>query len=232
MRSKGIVLAVGGLVFLASLGFLLPKGSQASSPLPVAVYNKPTVTVGNTANVSVANTPSVNVANTPSVSVSSMPPVQMNGSVGVTNSLLSPLYVTNALLAPIQVSGNCSYPQGSSTCTLDGVYTVPTGYTAIITYFSGWCGVASGDYFTAAGQLFINGAGPIQTLTAPATGGGTFPYAQSMFGQTTTFYATPGSSITVVFLAFGVQSSGGDSCMFTITGNLAPSSSAVSVARR
>jgi hypothetical protein len=223
MKSKRAVLAMGGLAVLASLGFLLPKRSDASGAVPVQVVNKPTVTVGNTANVSVANTPNVNVANAPSVSVSSMPPVQMSGSVSVENSLQAPLYVT-ASLATFQVGGSCVYPQGSSTCEADDVYEVPSGLTAIVTNYSGACGVIVGDYATAAAQLFISGAGPTQTLTTPATTGGQEPFEQSFFGQYTNFYAPSGSTISAKVLAYGIQNNGSN-CIYTISGSLAPSAS-------
>lgn len=231
MQSKRIVLGVSGLVLLASLGFLLPKRSHASGATPVAVVNKPTVTVGNTANVSVVNTPSVNVANSPSVAVSSMPPVQMSGSVNVANSALTPIFTTLAL-TPVQLSGSCTYPQGSSTCTQDDIYTVPTGSTLIITEYMGFCGVAVGgssvDYGTLAAQLFVNGVGPTQTLTAPASTGGDEPFTMSIFGTNATFYATSGTSLSVEFLAGGIQNNGSN-CGYTIVANLAPISSSSAI---
>ena len=214
MQSKRIALAVGGLL-LGSLGFLLPQRSDASGAVPVGVVNQPTVNVGNTASVAVTNTPSV--------AVSSMPAVQINGSVGVANSLQAPLYVT-ASLASFQVSGSCIYPQGSSTCEADDQYQVPSGLTAIVTNYSGACGVLVGDYATAAAQLFINGVGPTQTLTVPAVSGGQEPFEQSFFGQSTNFYAPSESTISAKFLAYGIQNNGSN-CIYTLSGSLAPSAS-------
>jgi hypothetical protein len=230
--------AVLGFLALPLIGFLLPKHTDASAPTQVDVVNRPTVQVGNTPSVNVSNTPNVNVANqvgiaslpsiqiaSGSVSVSSLPTVQLGGgSVSVSNTAQAPIpTITAADFNPIEVSGNCTFAVNASTCTQDGFYSVPSGFTAVITSFTGVCGLGTNDVPIAAAQLYTQWAGSTQTLTVPATNTGGGYIAFGLFSTTTTFYAAGGTSITVGILAGGSQ--GGqftDNCAYAISGYLTP----------
>jgi hypothetical protein len=229
--------AVLGFLALPLIGFLLPKHTQASAPTQVDVVNRPTVQVGNTPNVNVSNTPNVNVANQVaiaslpsiqiaggSVNVSSLPTVQLSGgSVSVSNTAQAPIpTITAADFNPIEVSGYCTFAVNASTCTQDGFYSVPSGFTAVITSFGGVCGLGGNNVIIVAAQLYTQWGGSTQTLTVPATNTGSGFLAFGLFSTTATFYAAGGTSITAGILAGGAQGGSTDNCGYSMSGYLTP----------
>jgi len=228
------LLTVFGLLALPLLGFLLPQHTEASSPLQVGVVNKPTVTGGNTPNVNVVNTPNVNVSNTPYVNVAnqvgiaSLPDIQIAGGSMSVSSVVSPVNVFSyADLYPIEAGGKC-LSNGGTQCTQDNFYTVPNGFNAVISDFTGLCG--TGNIISA--QLVAQWGGMTQNYTAPLTpinaavyaNGGSFiltvAYDWTVTGAK--FYAAAGTPVTP-----NVASNPGDQgygCSYTISGYLVPTS--------
>jgi hypothetical protein len=215
------LLAVFGLLALPLLGFLLPKRTQASSPVPVDVVNKPTVQVGNTPNVNVAN----------QVGISSMPDVQISGgSVNIANGLTSPVNViAPADLYPIEASGQCNFPAGSSQCTQDGLYAVPAGYHAVITDSTGACTI-EGVTLSSAQLLATWSGNPVSFTSEVVNGPGFGAYFAGWSTIGARFYADAGTSIS--FVATAASATQNSFCSYTIAGYLVPITASSSIGLR
>lgn len=207
MKPKRIALAVAGLAVLYMLSFLLSKPTHAStpsSPVPVQVVNKPTVTVGNTLNVQVANTPNVNVANP--LTITTLPAV-----------------VSYADLYPVQFGDSCFFPAGSTQCTVADIYTVPDGFYAVLTDFNGFCFTYPVPLGTA--QLLVQWEVYPETINAPIQQApvsnalinpGTFGFSGAKYK------ASAGTSITAQ-VTVGSSTPTGANCSYLVTGYLVPS---------
>jgi len=214
MKSKREAVVVVGIVVLSMVGFLLSKPTHASTPTAatqVQVVNKPTVTVGNTPTVTIGNTPSVTIGNTPSVNVANK----------VAISAL-PAIVSDADLYPIQVGDGCTFPVGSTQCTVDGLYAVPDGFYAVLTDLNGFCFTYPVQVGTA--QLLVQWNGSPQTINLPIQQA---PVSNALINPATfgfsgaKYKASAGTSITAQVTDASSPPDGAN-CAYLLSGYLVP----------